>query len=173
VSSLSLLASVLIASLGGQPVIQKSGEDYSPKGGNFTIRFPGKPKESTQKSKTTIGEVEVFAATYVSGDDNVFMVSYSDLPEKATRKENLDSLFEGVREGAKGDGKVRICDPKEFGPMKLPGRELKLEKGKQWVRMFVVLRDNRLYQIVAIGSQSFADSKEASAFLESFQVTTK
>jgi hypothetical protein len=173
VSSLSLFAYALITVFGEQPVSQKLGEEYSPKGGNFTVRFPGKPRESTQKSKSTIGEVDVFAATYATSDGNVYMVSYSDLPEKATRKENLDSLFEGVREGAKGDGKVRVCDKIEFGPMKLPGRELKLEKDKQWVRMYAIVRDNRLYQIAAVGSQSFAEGKEANSFIESFQLTSK
>jgi hypothetical protein len=162
-----------MAILIGQPINQSTGEEYSPKGGNFTVRFPGKPKESTQKTKSSIGEVEVFAATFASSDGNVFMVSYSDLPEKATKKENLDSLFEGVREGAKGEGTVRVCDKLEFGPMKLPGRELKLVKDKQWVRMFVIVRDNRLFQIAAVGSQTFAEGKEANRFLESFQVSSK
>ncbi|HEV3387120.1 MAG TPA: hypothetical protein VG097_20035 [Gemmata sp.] len=172
-SSLSLAATALLVFFGEQPVIQKTGEEYSPKGGNFTIRFPAKPKESTQKAKSPIGEVDVFAATCATNDGNVYMVSYSDLPEKATRKENLDTLFEGVREGAKGDGTVRVCDKIEFGPMKLPGRELKLMKDKQWVRMYAIVRDNRLYQIAAVGSQSFAEGKEANAFLESFQLISK
>jgi hypothetical protein len=178
VSSLSLAATALLAFFGEQPVIQKTGEEYSPKGGNFTIRFPGKPKESTQKAKSPIGEVDVFAATYATNDGNVFMVSYSDLPPAATKKENQNSLIDGVRDGILGKEKdVRILEDVEFkfGADELFGHKLLVRKDKseQYVVMWIIVRENRLYQIAAVGSKKFSESKETIAFLESFQVTSK
>jgi hypothetical protein len=163
-----------MALAGGQPIQQFAGEDYTPKEGNFLIRFPGKPKVTTQTTKSPIGDVKVFTATYATSDGNVYMVSYSDLPAGATKPENLSTLFEGVREGAKGkDGEVLVSERFEFGPDKLPGYELELkkEKGNQRVKFKVIVRDNRLFQLAVVGSKDFAQGNEAAAFLKSFTLS--
>jgi hypothetical protein len=158
---------------GGQSDNKKAWEEYSPNGGNFTIRFPGKPKETTQITKSQIGEVKVITATYATSEGNIFMVSYSDLPANATKMENLETLFEGVREGAKGkDGKV--LEDKEFKlESKFPAHKLLLEKekGEQRVKLWVVVRDNRLFQLWVVGTRRFAEGPDAKAFLESLELT--
>jgi hypothetical protein len=173
VISIWLVATAILAFTGEQPIHQSKGEEYAPKEGNFSIRFPGKPKETTQITKSAIGEVKVFTATYATSDGNVYMVSYSDLPEGATKSENLTTLFEGVREGAKGkDGEILVADRFEFGPNMLPGfdLELKKEKGNQRVKYRIIVREKRLYQLAVVGSKDFAQGKEAAAFLKSFEL---
>jgi hypothetical protein len=175
VISLSLVAYSMMALASSQVIHQPKGEAYAPEAGKFSVRFPGKPKETTQTTKSAIGEVKVFTATYSTSDGNVYMVSYSDLPGEATKKENLSTLFEGIREGAKGkDGAVLDDKEIEFGPNKLPGHdlELKKEKDNQRVKLRVVVRDNRLYQVAVVGSVEFINrSKDAAAFLKSFELT--
>jgi hypothetical protein len=115
--------------------------------------------------------VDLFTATYSTNSGNVFMVSYSDLPKEATKKENHKSLIDGIRDGAKGkDGDIRASKEFKFGPDELFGYELDVKKGDQIVRLWVVIRESRLYQVAAIGSSSFVE-KEGKAFLESFQIT--
>jgi hypothetical protein len=167
-----LVATTLAALTNEQLILQSSVEEYTSKGGNFVVRFPGKPKETTQTTKSPLGEVKVFTSTYVTGDGNVYMVSYSDLPPGATKPENLGTLFEGVREGAKGkDGEILVGDRFEFGPDKLPGYELELkrEKSNQRLKFKVIVRENRLYQLAVVGSRDFAQGKEAAEFLDSFK----
>jgi hypothetical protein len=169
VISIWLVATTIVALAGEQPIQQPSGEDYTPKGGNFVVRFPGKPKETSQTTKSPIGEVKVYTATYATSDGNVYMVSYSDLPPGATKSENLGTLFDGVREGAKGkDGEILVGDRFEFGPDKLPGYDLELKKGNQRVKFKVIVRENRLYQLAVVGSKDFAQGENAAAFLKSF-----
>jgi hypothetical protein len=168
------LAAIVFASSAGQPVRQSSKEEYSPKGGDFTIVFPAKPKESNQIAKSPIGDVKVYTATYATSDGDIFMVSYSDLGEEATKPNNLKSLFDGVRAGAKGqDGEVLDDDPIKFDSTELHGRSLELEKGKQRVKLRAIVRGQRLYQIVVVGSLNFTRSKEAVKFLDSFKTTAK
>ena len=152
---------------------QGPADVYSPKDGNFSVRFPGKPKESTQATKTDLGTLNVFTATYASSDGSTYMVSYTDFPAEAARPENRDALYDGMRDELKKDGKVLTAKDKEIGAKKLPGREIDIEreKGKQRLRFRVVLHDNRLYQVAVIGTARFVEGKDATGFLESFEVT--
>jgi hypothetical protein len=147
-------------------------ETFAPKGGGYTICYPGKPRESTQTAKTMIGDVKITTATYATSDGNVYMVSYNDFPEGATKPENRNSLYDGVREGIKGrDGKLIGEEVLAFGADKLPGREYVIDKGKQRMKFRVVLRDNRMYQVAVIGTNNFVAGKEAKSFLDSFALT--
>jgi hypothetical protein len=172
VSPLTLAAVWLLSFACPTANAQSRGEDYAPKDGRFTIRFPGKPKSTTQTARSEIGDLEVSTATYATSDGNVFLVSYTDFPEEATKSEAQKTLFDGVREGLKGkDGKVLSEKEVKVGEDKLPGRDLEIEKGKQRIRFRAVLRDNRLYQIAVVGSASFVAGKDAGRFFESFELT--
>lgn len=168
----SLLALPLLVALVASASAQKPKDAYAPKDGKFSVRFPGLPKESPQTIKTGLGELNVFTATYATTDGNAFMASYSDFPQEVARPEGRNTLYDGVREGLKGkDGKVLVETEREFGPDKLPGRELELEKGKQRMRLRIVLQEGRLYQVGVLGTASFVSGKDASAFLDSFELT--
>ena len=177
-----VVANILLTFTSGQPILQRSWEKYAPKDGMFTILFPGTPKVTEQTTKSQIGEVKVYTATYATSDGNIYMISYSDLPPGATKADNLGSLFEGVREGAKGkDGTVLEDEAVtfEFGSEKYPGHKLELKKKmnerEQLAKLWVIVSDNRLYQIWVIGKgvdkNSFAKSKDATKFLNSFELT--
>ena len=150
------------------------GEEYAPDGGNFSIRFPGKPKESTPTAKTKNGEleVEVHIATFANSDGNAYMVSYSDLPDASRQEGEPGFALPRRRRGRKGTDGGRV-NPKllEFGPDKLPGRILEFDRASnQHVKMWVILAGNRLFQVAVVGSSKFCESKDATTFLESFKV---
>jgi hypothetical protein len=170
--SVTLLAILVVAA----PLFaqSKKGEDYAPTDGRFSVRFPGKPKEKTDTAKSAIGDLKVFTATYALSDGSAYMASYTDFPEAAAKPENRNTMYDGVREGLKGkDGKVLAESAVEIGPDKLPGRDIEIEnkKEKKRLKFRIVLVDNRLYQVAAIGSTNFATGKDADAFLKSFTIT--
>lgn len=157
------------AALAAQP----AAEPYVSPEGRFAVRFPGAPKVVPQTTKSVIGDLKVTVATYATADANVYMVSFTDFPVAATKAENHKSLFDGVREAVKGKGEVVTEKDLEFGPDKLPGREVIVDrdKGKQRIKFRAVLRDNRLYQVAIIGTADFVSSKDATAFFESLDLT--
>ncbi len=158
---------ILAAPLGAQP----KGQAYAPKDGRFAVRFPGEPKEKTETAKSAIGDLKVFAATYALADGSVYMVSYTDFPEAAAKAENRGTLFDGVREGVKGkDGKLIDEKDVEVGPDKLKARDIEIERDKKRMRFRVVLVDNRLFQVAAIGTSNFVTGKDAEAFFKSFEI---
>ncbi len=152
--------------VGGQPGGHTSEE------GKYTAKFPGAPKLKSETTKSAVGELTVHIATYATSDASTYMVSYTDFPPAATKKENHGTLFDGIRDGVKGkDGKIAGTEKElAIGPDKLPGREFTVEKGKQRIRYRVILNGSRVYQIAVIGAESFTTGKDATAFFDSFQV---
>ena len=162
-----------IVALAGVGAAQPGG--FTSDEGGYSVKFPGAPKVTEKTANTGVGELKVTVATYANPDGSVFMVSFTDFPEAATKPDNHATLLDGIRDGVvKGrDGKV-VGDEKngKFGPDKLPGREFTVDKdkGKQRIKFRVVVRDGRVYQLAAIGTPEFANGKDATAFLESFEL---
>jgi hypothetical protein len=154
------------------PASVQAVDDYEPTDGGFRIHFPGKPKESSQKAKSAIGELKVSTATYATSDGNVYLVSYTDFPAGTAKSDMSAAFFDGVRRGLAGkDGKLLGEKDIQIGPDQLPGRDIDIEKDKKRMKFRVVLRDGRLYQVAAIGTASFVKSKDTTAFIDSFKLT--
>lgn len=164
---------VAIASTPSEVAAQLAGEAYTSADGQFKARFPGKPKVTPQTTKSALGDLKVTVATYATADANVFLVSYTDFPVAATKPENRKTLFDGVRDGVKAKGELVAEKDTEFGPDKLPAREVTVDrdKGKQRIKLRAVLRENRLYQMAVIGTPDFVNGKDATAFLDSLELT--
>jgi hypothetical protein len=166
----SWLAPVIVV-LVGVPAVAQRGEKYEPADGRFSVRFAGKPKESTQTAKSQIGDLKVHTATYAVSDGSTYMVSYTDFPEGAAKPDASSKLYDGVRDGLKGkDGKLIGETEITVGSDKHPGREIEIEKDRKRMKFRVVLRDGRLYQVAVIGTASFVNGKDARAFFGSFEL---
>jgi hypothetical protein len=164
---IAVLALLLVKGLDARPP-----ETYAPDGAGFEVKFPARPKETKATPTTKLGKLKVVTATYANADNNVFMVSYTDFPEGTAKGNNRDVLLDGVREGLKGkDGTVLLDNPVKVGADELPGRELTLQKDRQHVRVTAILRGDRLFQVGVVGAKEFVASKEATAFLKSFELT--
>jgi hypothetical protein len=161
---------VVLVAAAGAALAQPGG--YSSDEGKYRVKFPDRPKVTEPVVKTDVGELKVSVATYAGSDGNTYMVSFTDFPDAATRKENHKTLLDGIREGLiKGSGKVTGEKEREFGPDKHPGREIVVEKGKQRIKLQVIIRDSRVYQVAVIGTPEFVGGKEATKFLESFELS--
>ena len=159
------LASLVLLLL---PVAATADELVQPKGGNFTIRFPAKPKDNTQSAKTDLGTLKVYTATYALPDGGIYLVSFTEFPPEAVKPDLRGTLYDGVVKGLKGkDGKIASEKELEIGKEK--GREVVIDKGKQHTRFRVVVKDARLIQIALVGTLEFVSSKESTAFLDSFE----
>lgn len=167
----ALLAVLTVANLA---FAQGRTQVYSPTDGGFTVRFPSKPREKSETVKSSIGDLKVVTATYATSDGNAYLVSYADFPEAAAKPENRSAMYDEVRDGLKGkDGNILSDTRLDFGPNKVPGREIEIEnkKEKKRLKYRIVQVENRLFQVAVIGSTSFATGKDADAFFKSFEIT--
>ena len=82
-----------------------------------------------------------------------------------------DLTDDATRDGLKGmDGKLVSEKDLEFGTAKLPGREVVVDRGKYQIRCRFLIRESRLYQLAVLGSGEFVTGKDATAFLDSFEI---
>ena len=163
----ALLAVLTVSPLPGQPPT----EPHAPKDGRYAAKFPGKPKDTQQSVTTDLGKLKVNVALYASADGNAWWVSYTDYPADAIKPDVRSKLIDAARDAMKGsDGKFVTEKDMEFGPAKLPGREVMLDRSKQQIRVRFLIRDQRLYQVAVMGPGEFVTGKDATGFLDSFEV---
>jgi hypothetical protein len=121
--------------------------------------------------KTEIGDLKVTTALFATAEGNANWVSYTDYPPDAIKPAVSGSLIDAARDALKGpDGKVVSEKEITFGEKKLPGREVVLDRGKQQIRCRFLVREPRLYQLGVMGPGEFVTGKQATAFLDSFEV---
>ncbi len=168
--SLIVAATLVLFPVAGHADEWKS---YSSKDGGFSVLMPGKPQEQTQEVKTPDGKLILHTLVSVVALDRFVYVSYSDVPAKAIEGKQdafLDSTVKGNVSSLKG--KLVTAKKIEVGKGKRPGRDvlIDLPDKKQMYRSRIVLSGNRLFQVVALGSEEFVKSKEIGAYLDSFKV---
>src|SRR5262245_10271227 len=144
-------------------------EKYTSKEGKFAIQFPAgsKVKTATQKA----GGISLNLAS-VESDGKTYVTMYTELPEAATKlppKTLLDAMEKGAvdKSGAKLDSSKDIT----FGKDKLPGRESVMDKDGNKITARLILADMRVYMVMVGGPKDFATSKDATKFLDSFEIT--
>jgi hypothetical protein len=157
---------------------------FTPKIGGFEVMFPGTPLEQKQIVKTPAGDIimTVFALELKKGAGS-FVVGVSELPPEMVKAGTEDQRLENARKGAidalnntleKGKGKVkpRLEKKVDLPGTRYPGWDLHLEvTPKQHVRTKLYAVQNRLYQLAAVGSSEFVNSKDSLKFLDSLKLT--
>jgi len=172
---MNLRSPIVAATLVLSPVTGHADEwkTYPSKAGGFSVLMPGKPQEQTQEVKAPDGKLSVHLLVSALALDRVVYVSYSDVPAKAIEGKQeafLDSTVKGNVNSLKG----KLVTEKKItvGKDKRPGRDvlIDLPDKKQRYRSRIVLSGNRLFQVVALGSEEFVKGKEVEQYLDSFKV---
>ncbi|MBY0513332.1 MAG: hypothetical protein K2P78_05410 [Gemmataceae bacterium] len=168
-----LLSGLILACAGGLVSARDDDDDepmkYTNKEGKFAVAFPGnaKPKKQTQDASGI--QVNIFM---VDKGDQAYAVMYMLLPEGA---EDLPAktLLDGGQKGAveKSGAKLIRAKDMNFGPKKLPAREVLVEKDGNQLRAWLIVDGRRVYLVLVGGPEEFASGKEATAFLKSFEIT--
>jgi len=120
---------------------------------------------------TATGPLDVFLFIAEGKNDSAFVLSYSDLPAAEVKAGEEDQRLDNAREGAVDKARGKLRSEKKIELDKFPGRELVIETEKDVViRMRIYAVKQRLYQAMALGPGGFAQSKDASLFLDSFKL---
>jgi hypothetical protein len=134
------------------------------------VKFPAKPKQ-TDKMELGI-KVKMFL---VEERDSAYMVVVADMPIPVRESERqLQNRLDGARDGAINNvnGKLKSSSPITLNG-KYPGREFTASITKPiqgQIRARVYLVNKRLYQVMLLGTDSWATSPQATDFLNSFQL---
>jgi hypothetical protein len=139
--------------------------------GEFSVLFPGEPKQSSNTLNTELGELTLHNFGYVASEGVDYNASYNDYPADKVSEDSKD-LLDGVLSGV---GKTNTLvtqqtttqqgHPAVVAEFEAPGSNYIYYKG--------VMFKNRLYQLAVVGS---SDNKEtykpdAMKFIDSFELT--
>lgn len=149
---------------------KKDDKKYESKDGKFAAKFPTAP---TKVEKAPGGlALHMFFADF-DKDKGRFMVTYCDLaPALLKAATPAQILTSSEKEGLVAIFKAKILksEATTFGPKKYAAREITADIDERQMRGRIILVDNRLYQVFALGSKEFVASKDADAFLASFEL---
>lgn len=140
--------------------------DFESNEHKFKVKLPGTPK--TQKQNVAGLEQTIYT---VEGRGGAYVVSYNQNPPGTQGLEEV--MLKGAVQGMSTKGTVKSETPIKLDG-KYPGAEVKMDvttpqKGEMINRIYIV--ENRLYQVMAVGTSSFIKSSNVQKFLDSFQVT--
>ncbi len=136
----------------------------------YSVGLPGKPKTDKQNLTTVAGTLTVHTARFDSGSDLVLSVTNTDYPKEFTGVKP-EEVFKGMLKEMQGaDGKVAEETDVTIGADKHPGKQWRIEAGKNVIRVQVYLVGRRVYQVMANGSKEGADGKAAAELFATFEL---
>jgi hypothetical protein len=143
----------------------------APEDGSFRAEIPGPAERVQHDLATPVGPAPVQIWTNRDGE-RVFMVGYTEFPEKVRAAVAEDELLDSARDGAVAQvaGRLLIDEPRELGEVRGKRIAIDADEGRVRVRgdLFVVGR--RLYQVLATTAPQETDSADVTRFLDSFRL---
>ena len=139
---------------------------YSKKG-KFKIWFPcDKPELEKSKVHTDIGDIKLY--TYKCIDNlSVFMIGYSDYPEKYMSVSNDEDLLDGAKGGFIKQMDLQVTEEDWFNISKYKGKYFKAHNSEYYASVRHVIVKNRLYQFVVVTKGSDEPNEKINKFFTS------
>lgn len=148
-------------------------EEFAPKGGRFTVQMPPGPKEQNNTVKTAIGPIEVHMFVCEPDPSTAYIVGYSDYPEAMMKKADTEKVLDGARDGAVKNVNGKLDWEKKVTIDGHSGRDFALSTERFKGRDRIYLVNDRLYQVMLVGTKDFITSKDGEKFLDSFKLADK
>lgn len=156
----------------GSIAAQEKVPVYESESGRFKVKFPGTPKIDTKDLATGRAgtpPIPVVTEKVETSQGAILAVVYADYPE-AFKNVLPKKLTDAVRDGLKGkDGKV-VIDQTLISATKPELRHLRIEAGKNVIRVHAMMVGQRLYQVMVTGDAKSVDKPACTEFLESFEI---
>jgi hypothetical protein len=148
------------------------GEVMTDRVGRFSIDFPGRAQESSQRVQTQAGIVVAHVFTYKAMSGNSYTVAYSDYPDGSMANAAADGIYEGVINGAMGQTGGTLKSSSAVQSNGVKGREAVFASAdqKSVLRSRYYLTGDRLYQIAYEGKPGSETGKDVVGFLDSFHI---
>ncbi len=139
--------------------------------GLFSIAFPKLPEEDTHTIESSLGKLEMHCFTYEKKDNKTLFLAYSDFPQEAMNSlsthdfldQNINAALDGMFDEPEILVKERISHDSKHEGIKVSA----YEKDRGFFNYKIILRNNRVYQLMKISFDSTEYVKDH--FFRSFQ----
>ena len=152
---------------------QPKWKEFASKEGGFKVVMPGTPKQEEFDTESDFGK-GVLHMNRAQADKTIYAANYCDFPTEI-KMAPIKKVYDSSRDGAVANLEGKLVSEKEIKLGKHPGREIQIEVagGKQLFRARVFLVEQRLFQVVVMGTKKAATSRDADRFLDSFKLDGK
>jgi hypothetical protein len=158
--------------LGGRPPAAAWQEFSSPEG-SFAVLMPGVPAYEKKSSATAAGPIDMHLFTSEPGLNAAYIVLYSDYPVMVLNVP-AQQVLDGGRDGAVANSKGRLVSEQHLSLDGFPGRAFTVDvQGKGLLKARAFLVRQRLYTIIAAGTQETIQHEETETFLTSFRLLAR
>ncbi|MBL8798235.1 MAG: hypothetical protein JNM56_30355 [Planctomycetia bacterium] len=172
-----VLLCLTLAALAGPALGQadKGWKDLSPKGGGFSVKMPGEPKENSQQLDAGGGKLEIRTYTLEVNQNLVYVVAYNQMPTDANKIGDADKkkILDGAREGMLNNIKGKLLKEANITLDKNAGRDWQFDalQGKMYGRSRAFLVGDRMYQVMVMGEdKGVMTNKDTETYLASFKL---
>jgi len=150
---------------------QNNWKQFSSDAGNFSIQFPGTPKEKTALEETVFGEIEVHSFIVETDIQTAYGINYNDFPPRLNLS-NPEPLFDGGQASAIGKTGIVITQ-RSMRFKGYPAREFEFKAGGKANysgRVRLILVGRRLYNLVTIFLTENPHVSDREKFFDSFSL---
>ncbi len=140
----------------------------------FSIQLPDEPIRSLKTITTegAVGNIPVRCWEVRTEGKNGYAVLYYDIPEKFTRRTDVNALFKRITDVGVADLKGRLVQEKFLSLGPWMGKEIHVENESDAFKALMFLVDGRFYHLIAYQKREKILSNDVELFLASFRVKT-
>jgi hypothetical protein len=167
-------ASFMLAGSGTSliPTAEADWQEFTSTDGNFAVLMPGSPTYEKKSQPTAMGPIDMHMFT-IETRQNAYIVMYSDYPEMIL-KAPADKVLDGGRDGAVANTKGKLVSDQSLSLDGFPGREFVIEiPGKGLMKLRAYLVRQRLFQVMAVGTEEKIEHEDTARYLTSFRLLTR
>ncbi len=150
-----------------------SAQDWitvEPDGGGFSVEMPGQPQKMKKEIPSEAGNITLHFFIYEEKEGG-YIVTYNDYPESVVQTLDLDSLYNNAARTALKSAKGTLMSKDTIRYQGFRGVELKYTvPGNVVVRSRYFLVNNRLFQIMLLGSEENVYNSFGEWFFNSFKI---
>lgn len=146
---------------------------FTSEDGNYEIKFAGTPTPTDDVIQSVIGEIGFHMDMYEKSLTEAEAVSYNDYPSAIVEEGDPVQMLEDALGGATTNMGLDVQDMKEAGTFQ--GYPCLDYKGYSTLSNYhvtykLVMKDNRLYQVMMMRDGSYASEADVERFLGSFKI---
>lgn len=156
-------------------------QSFSPSAGDFSALLPAVPEEVVHPLPDNVGELRIFT-TLDELSGTMYLIMYSDLPNDLFDQANaadIERMLDQGRDSGLANVEGMLISEKSITLEDHPGRQIIFEMpdsripgGGRGVAQFYLV-DNRLYQLMIMGSKDRLVAGDIARFLDSFQLSSE
>ncbi|GMQ92411.1 MAG: hypothetical protein BMS9Abin11_1739 [Gammaproteobacteria bacterium] len=172
---LSLILAAVV--LSGTCVVAQAVDwkQFNPSGGNFTIQFPGTPKDANAKKYVSKRVFNQHLYMYSDAGKAAYMLQYFDIEENHRKSKSNREWLDGLQERVSVKANRTLLSNETIRVSGYLARRMVLKDASKNVFFHaqLVLANNRMYTMLVVTNSKDSSAAQVRKFIRSFRILSK